>query len=368
VKIKTILNGCVLGVAISISIATVTANAQTVNPLDQFRTNAAPQQGQQAQQVPTRPTANVIGSNRTLPAPTIGGTQQGLSQDQINQALQGYNFDGGMSTEERQAEVEAAARDAAFQATLNGAFPLKPEEIFELLDRYRDVREASESRIGGAPSPEITMETVSLDPGSKPPMIKLSPGHVTTLNILDMTGQPWPIQDLSWGGNFEVIQPNEGENIVRISPMKAHEVGNLSIRLLELQTPVIFSLSTNLDTVQYRFDAQIPEYGPYAETPMIDNGPSVTGAQAGGGDMIRVLEGTPPAGASKLNVDGVDGRTTAYDVAGQIYVRTPHTLLSPGWSNSIKSADGTTVYIINKSPVLLLSDRGKMTRAMIEFN
>lgn len=345
------------------ALSATTTLAQSADPLAKFRTNS---NTGQAQQVPSRPATPV--NNNQLPAPTIGGTQQGgLQQSAIDQALQSYNLDGGMTLEERQAEAERMAREAAFEATMNGAFPLKPEEIMEVLDRYREIREVTESRIGGAPKPEITMQSVSLDPGSKPPTIQLSPGYVTTLNIVDMTGQPWPIQDLSWGGNFEIIQPQEGENIVRISPMKAHEVGNLSLRLLDLKTPVIFSLNTQIEKVQYRFDAQIPEYGPYAETPLIDNGPSITGAQAGNEEILRILDGTPPAGAKKLNIDGVDGRTSAYDLGGQTYVRTPLTLLSPGWSNSIKSADGTNVYIINKSPVLLLSDNGKMARAMIEY-
>jgi intracellular multiplication protein IcmK len=43
-------------------------------------------------------------------------------------------------------------------------------------------------------------------------------------------------------------------------------------------------------------------------------------------------------------------------------------LLSPGWSASAKSADGTTVYVVNNTPVFLLSDRGKMVRAVVEEN
>ena len=328
------------------------------NPLDQFRTsNEQPNEAYQSANMP----------NDTLPSPTIGGAQQqGLTQEQIDAALQGYNLGDTLSFEEQRAEAEARARDAAFEAMMNGTFPLRPEEIRELLNRYRDVREATEERIGGAAVPEIKMATVSLDPGSVPPIIQLSPGYVTTLNILDASGEPWPIQDISWGGNFEIIQPNEGENIVRISPMKAHEVGNISMRLLDLSTPVIFTLKTDLDKVQVRFDAQIPEYGPNAQMPLIDTGGIPT--QAGDKDIVYILDGTPPAGSEKLKVNGADERTTAYNVSGQIYVRTPLTLLSPGWRSSVKSADGTTVYAIGQSPVLLLSDKGKMIRAMIEYN
>lgn len=48
-----------------------------------------------------------------------------------------------------------------------------------------------------------------------------------------------------------------------------------------------------------------------------------------------------------------------------MYVRTPYTLLSPAWAKSVQSADGTKVYALNFTPVLLLSDKGKMVRAYI---
>jgi len=65
-------------------------------------------------------------------------------------------------------------------------------------------------------------------------------------------------------------------------------------------------------------------------------------------------------------VSGVDSRTAVYRANGVTYLRTPLTLLSPGWSASVKSADGTTVYVVNNSPVFLLSDRGQMVRAVVQ--
>lgn len=353
-------SGAIILVMTSVSVAQ--------NPLDRFRTNMNGDNQQQAQQVPMRavnaPSNNAAGDQ--LPSPTIGGfQQQGLSQDQINDALQNYDFQGDMTIEERQAEIERMARDSAFQAMLNGTFPLQPDEILELLERYREVREASETRIGGAPETNITLQSVTLDPGDTPPTIKLSPGYVTTMNVVDVTGQPWPVRDISWGGEFEIIQPEAGEHVVRISPLKAHAVGNLSVQLLEMDTPVMFLLETQLESVDVRYDAQIPEYGPNADTPIIGN--TTIQTTAGNEDIIRILDGIPSVGAQRLNVEGVDGRTTVYDIGGQIYVRTPLSLLSPGWSSSITSADGTNVYTIGQSPVLLLSDKGRMVRAIVEY-
>lgn len=359
-KIQNTFQLLLLGSCLALGFGGINAAVaqQTPNPLDRFRNdnNGGQEQAQQVQRLNATPP--------TIPAPTVGGFQQpGLSQEEMNQALESYNFGDLAAMEEQQAEAERIARESAFEATINGALPLRPEEIRELLDRYRDVREASESRIGGSPTPEIAFETISLDPSALPPVIKLSPGHVTTLNIVDITGKPWPVRDISWGGNFEVIQPQQGEHVIRISPMKAHEVGNLSMQLLDLDTPVTFTLRTQLDEVQYRFDAQISEYGPNAEIPAMETPLTIN---AGNSDIVKILDGAPPSGAEKLDVSGVDGRTTAYDYGGQIYVRTPLTLLSPGWQNSVTSADGTKVYVINPSPVLLLSDKGKMARATID--
>lgn len=309
-----------------------------------------------------RAVAQPVADPANPPVPTPGGFQQPADGTMVPQAYDLQEIQ--VMNEEREAELQQKARENAFDAALNGMMPMSPEQIRALLDKYKVTREASEERIGGAPKPEITVQTVSLEPGMAPPTIKLSPGHVTSLTMMDMTGQPWPVQDVSWGGNFEIISPGEGGHVIRISPMGATEVGNLSVMLVGLKTPVTFELETQLDVVQYRFDARIPEYGPLAAPPIIEQTVSITA----GTDktLTQVLDGVPPAGTEKLSINGVDARTAVYRAGGTMYLRTPLTLLSPGWSASVKSADGMTVYVVNNSPVFLLSDRGKMVRAVVE--
>ena len=114
--------------------------------------------------------------------------------------------------------------------------------------------------------------------------------------------------------------------------------------------------------MHYRLDVRLPEFGPFANAPLIEGGHL---ARAGSSDITAILDGTPPTRARKLTVSGVDGRTTAYRYGKKTYVRTPLTLLSPAWDESIKSADGMNVYGMANTPVLLLSDRGQMVRAHI---
>ena len=286
-----------------------------------------------------------------------------MASDQFNQ--QG-NF--GLNEEvrsekakEEEAEYQIKVREALIDASLNAILPLKPEEIRKTLEAFKTSREAVEEPITIA-TPEMHIETISLDPAVTPPVIKLAAGYVTTISILDMTGAAWPIQDIAFAGPFQVEPPEEGENIFRIIPSEAtHGVGNVSIRLVDLITPITFTLRSQLETSYYRFDARIPKMGPLAKIPLIDEG-GLT-AVAGGDVLVNILEGSPPMGANPLKVTGLDGRTKAWEMSGKIYLRTPFSLLSPSWVGSVTSADGMKVYTLKDTPVLLLSDNGRMVQA-----
>ena len=122
-------------------------------------------------------------------------------------------------------------------------------------------------------------------------------------------------------------------NILRITPQSEFAYGNISISMVGLKTPIIISLQTSRDIVHYRFDAVIPENGPFARAPIIEQG-IAAGLSAGTPEMSSLLEGVAPPTAIKMTVFGVDSRTTAYQDGGLTYLRTPLTLLSPGWISS----------------------------------
>jgi intracellular multiplication protein IcmK len=151
--------------------------------------------------------------------------------------------------------------------------------------------------------------------------------------------------------------------MLRITPTSEFAVGNVSMRLLGLNPPVIFSLKSERKSVHVRLDAQIPEVGPKGVLPPVDVPIST---KAGDDFITSVLMGVVKgSNVERLKVDGVDGRTSAYNQGGTMYVRTPYTMLSPAWTKSVQSADGTKVYALNYTPVVLLSDKGKMVRAYL---
>lgn len=258
---------------------------------------------------------------------------------------------------------EAEIRATAFKAALTGMFPLQPDEVRQVLEANDVMKQATETPLYPDPNPESVFTTISLDPGEKPLVIKTAVGHVTTLSIVDASGQPWPILDISWAGNFDIQQPESGGNMLRITPTSEFATGNVSMRLVGLNPPVIMAFRADRENVHVRIDVQVPELGPNGVAPLIkSNNPT---AASGDSRLASILEGVAPAKAKKLDVSGIDGRTSAYTLGDVMYVRTPYTLLSPAWNGAVRSADGTNVYSLEYTPVLLLSDKGKMVRAYL---
>ncbi|HEU4839471.1 MAG TPA: DotH/IcmK family type IV secretion protein [Micavibrio sp.] len=316
----------------------------------------------------TEATEDVEGPGDALPPPpspqtnTVNAVKiQGEGFDLGNRTAR-VEIDGNLN-EEGNAKLQDEIRAEAFDAAITGMFPLSPEQIEGLLKRYDGTQKAAKKPPYDVPTPEISVQNVSLDPGVAPPVIKTAIGNVTTINILDATGAPWPVQDVTWAGDYEVVEPESGGHIIRITPMSHFARGNIVVRMLTLKTPLTFTLETGRDVVQYRVDARIPEYGPFATTPIMQGGKSLV---AGTPELTSILDGVAPSGAVKLAVSGVDGRTTAYTMGGTTYVRTPLTLLSPAWQSSVSSADGMNVYALSNAPVLLLSDGGEFQRAILK--
>lgn len=265
--------------------------------------------------------------------------------------------------EEEAAQQQKKLEEATFQAAIRQLLPMSNEQIRRTYEAFKNSREAAETPVA-MPEPKQVVETVSLDPADAPAIVRTAPGYVTTVIFLDSTGSPWPIQDISWAGKFTISAPESGGHVLRITPQSAHGVGNASIRMVDLIAPITLQLRTGIEEVYFRMDARIPKAGPLAKTPLIEYG-GLSATAGKDNAMIGVLDGTPPAGAERLGIKGVDGRTNAWRVNDKIYLRTPLTLLSPGWEASAASADGTNVYTFTSTPVMLLSDDGRMVRAQI---
>lgn len=334
------------------------ANPADLSPAEAAKAEAAAYAAQQSMQKNTaraQATTADLSNSVAQTSDTTEALANALAAEAARAAQTAANADAA------KAEAEQKMNDRAYNSASRGLFPLTPEQIKEIMRKMEETQNAAIQPSYGQPKPEVAVQTISLDPGATPPEVKVAVGYVTTLTILDATGQPWPIIDIGVGGNFDIPTPESGTHIVRITPMTRFGYGNLSVRLKDLATPVTFRLSAGNDIVHYRYDARIPSNGPNARAQLIQRQKVSPGDDV----IMAVLDNAVPAGAKKLKVSGTDTRTAAYKFNDRTFVRTPLSMLSPSWDASVSSADGMTVYEVGDTPVILLSDNGQMLRVRL---
>ena len=251
---------------------------------------------------------------------------------------------------------------AAFTQMLRNLMPLNPNQIVTLRGMFDESQRAVAQYPGVPPKPTSSSILVNMSPGAAPPVIRLRAGYVTSLVFLDSTGQPWPVTGYDLGNpkafNIQPSAPDGKSNTLIVQALDHYEEGNLAIMLKDENTPVMMTLMPGQRAVDYRVDLRIPGIGPNGLV-------SMSGLpQAENPLLLDFLDGVPPTGAKLLTITGAPAQ--AWSFQGHLFLRTRVTVLSPGWIASMNSPDGTHVYELAKTPVVLASQRGQMIQLSIQ--
>lgn len=324
--------------------------------------------------------ANGDNNNNSQNAPLPGATfvDDGTKQNAQNNATQ--NSDAIPSTQPdpvipvpatSAAQTQLAAPNAfgntsdtrtAFTSVLRNLMPLEPGQIVTLRNMFDQNQKAVAQYPGVPPKPTSSSILVNMSPGAVPPVIRLRAGYVTSLVFLDSTGQPWPVVGYDLGNpsafNIQPTAPDGKGDMLIIQARDRYEQGNLAVMLKGENTPVMLTLMPGQRAVDYRVDLRMPGLGPNAVVAM--NGLP----QAASPLLMDFLDGVAPDGAKLLDVEGAPAQ--AWLLQDRLFLRTRVTLLSPGWIASVDSPDGTHVYELAKTPVVLASHRGEIVRLSIK--
>ena len=249
----------------------------------------------------------------------------------------------------------------AFSNMVRNMMPLSPAQIKTLRYMFDRSQRAAADYPGTSPRPTSSSTIVNLSPGSTPPVIRLRSGFVTSLVFLDSTGQSWPIAayDLGDPKSFN-IKWNRTGNTLLVQAVSTYKSGNLAVMLKGLNTPVMLTLMPGQKDVDYRVDLRVPGLGPNAK-------PETSGLPAASNpELINFLDGVPPKGAHAVQVVGSGNQSQAWLYGKKLYLRTTLTVLSPGFISTMSSPDGTHVYELPKTPVVLASERGTVVQLTIK--
>lgn len=252
-------------------------------------------------------------------------------------------------------------RDQAFKDLLDRISPLNPEQIVEMRKQQDRTQRAVATLPDAPPRPVSSTLTIDLSPGATPPVIRLGFGFVTSIVFVDSTGQSWPIADYNLGDpkHFN-IQWDKKTNTLFMQSTTTYNNGNLAVRLANLNTPIMLSLVSGQRDIDYRVDVQVPGRGPNAVTQVVtDTLPSAPNPL-----LLSILDGVPPPGSQELEVCGGCGRAWLYK--GKLIFRSQLALLSPAWSATVSSLDGTRVYEMNPTPLLIASHNGQPVKIVLK--
>ena len=249
----------------------------------------------------------------------------------------------------------------AFAQMVRNLIPLNPNQIITLRSMFDQSQKAVSEYPGIPPKPTSSSILVNMSPGAAPPVIRLREGYVTSLVFLDSTGQPWPVVGYDLGNpkafNIQPNAPDGKSNTLIVQALVRYEEGNLAVMLKGENTPVMITLMPGQRAVDYRVDLRMPGVGPNATV-------ATSGLPQGADPLLMdFLDGVTPQGARQVAVEGAPAQAWVFQ--DRLFLRTRVTVLSPGWVASMNSPDGTYIYELPKTPILLASHRGQMVQLSV---
>lgn len=336
----------------AVAITPPTSQVSPTQPLQQLQTQQL-QQLQALQQAPQMPvnTAPPSISNQAVPqATTVPATT--VPQNAIPPIVNPASLPPF---------YQSPANEEAFNGVAQNALPMSPEQIQRLRQLFNNSQLAASAPAGVPARPTASSQMVHLEPGATPPVIRLGQGFVSSLVFLDSTGAPWPIEAYDVGNPTAFnIQWNRTDNTLLIQSSSLYTYGNLAVRLKDLVTPVMLTLIPGQKAIDYRVDLRIQGLGPNAsQTPLGNNLPTSASFE-----LLNVLDGIPPTGGKTVKISG--GACQGWLFNNKLYLRTRLTVLSPAWMATMSSADGMKAYEMQKTPMLLVSQDGKVAQLKVE--
>ena len=256
------------------------------------------------------------------------------------------------------------------QALQEGGLYLSPAQIREMHRQVDEMgRAAAEDTSGRPPRAETSSVKASLTPGSTPPVMRIYMNYPTSLVVVDSAGNPWPIENWAGGSStIEVKRPLAKDSpesasltITPRTPTGKFTHGGLTLYLKGLAIPVSLTYVGGQPVVDQRLEVRIPTRGPNTSAPI-----SVGVGPAANPSLLSLLDGVAPQGATSLKV--TSGNAQAWSVGnGRMLVRTPLTVISPGYISGMRSADGTNVYEMEQVTELRAINGGQIVSVSIDY-
>jgi intracellular multiplication protein IcmK len=241
----------------------------------------------------------------------------------------------------------------ALKALLSQRYGLTPAQITEAIATHNRTR----NTLIDNPHPQAMTDIIPLStaPGGLPQKIYVTPGFDTLVNIIDSTGQPWPISQVS-GGNkrslkVDSLADHRYKNVVRINALQSVGSSNISFALVDLPITLSVEIINTADKYYPTALLQLDTPGPQAKQIPLSQGQRTTVDPL----LDRVLAGVK-GNDQFLPMTSSDPNVLAWQYNEHLYVRTTYLPVNPFPRGIKHGASGYVAYRMHFMPVLLMTD------------
>ena len=247
-----------------------------------------------------------------------------------------------------------------------GSLPFTEAQIEFLAGWMRDAQEATER--AGNPPAQGRIRRLDVDSAAAAiPEIAVRWGYATALTFVDLTGAPWPIEEvvvdsafLPEGGSEEAGPSGGGvAHVLYLVPRRRYLHGNAAVQLQGHVQPVVLRLVDDGELVDFRVEVRLAHAGPQADASALV---VRRGFHAGDAVLLDLLGGVIPRNAERLVVDGGTYETRAWRHEGDVLMVTASLVLSPGPWAAERGSGERWAYRLPDSPVVLVARDGREVR------
>ena len=250
-----------------------------------------------------------------------------------------------------------AAPDEDVAREGRAVLPFTREQIEKLARLLEATREAT-SRGSGRPV-RGALRRLHID-ADRIPEIRVRRGYTTVVGFSDLTGAPWPIEEVLVDRRFlPGEQSRPAGHLLYLAPSEPFLMGNLTVKLRGMPDPVVAMLSGGGETADFRVDLRLALAGPNVDPAALAKPEAF---RAGDAALSGVLTGYVPAGAKRLKVVGGAAGDRAWRLGGDVLLVTRAHVLSPGPWAAERGSAGRWVYRLPESPFVLVSEAGREKR------
>lgn len=198
--------------------------------------------------------------------------------------------------------------------------------------------------------------TVSTDPGAESPVIYTSPGHETLVNVIDQTGQPWPIVEASSGNDLlfqtEAVEAHEYKNVFKLISLERVGSSNATLLLKGKALSVTFRIENSKNKYHGQPILQITETGPNGKLmPVVLRHVPVRNDKL----VKNLMYSVAPDDFKKL-VSSNNLVSAWKSPKGKVFLKTKLYPVNPRPSSTTSGPSGFSIYEVEDWPVLIMAD------------